>query len=1358
MKAIEVCRQEINHGKWRKDFVLDVCMWDKDERMVVLDALIEPNDVIYAQNFHPSEADFFVVFLTNRIGDGTIKEIHDRKNKLHQSIKDCTYIFLKDEPPKKIKGATPRQVADYEELSEWFARPFIREDSKKKVFSNSKIEPVLIEDNENFLSVFKSVLTEYLLEKYDEIIGEKAVVNFNPYPGLKPLSEEHAHCIFGRKKDIDRINKKRKQGCRFFMIYGSSGVGKSSLILAGVLGRLPGTCKKYTFNPQGEPSNQLAEILEGLLPDTTTLAIINKPKKALKGLKKALDGNDGLVIFIDQFERIYSVSSEEMTSFTRILMALEPIKKCTVIIAQRADQMQEWSSRPDLNNSDIWHLQPISHVRSTYLKDVITKPAIRANVPKPEDQLVYQLIEDFDDRENSTPLLALTLHELYVQSGNGERSMTLTDYVSMGGLKGLIDKRTIKLIDELNDLGFGKRHLHKLFSLVVDVNEYGKPISKVVKRKKIEKLFNTKTVEMLIKSFYLRTESDEGEQGSTLTLAHEVYFDEWPLLRSWVDDNRVELREIRDLEREALRWDEHGRSPAYLLPAERVETVSDFIKNSNHRIKPKYSKVVKSFINVSTMKMKQQMLKENILKGVIKKIDELLKEGIKVEKPLFDDSFAVFYDVFWGEKETIVTKQRNGMKSQDHSAINDKSVYQMTTNGLTLLHLAAISGRLDKIKYLFSSYGMDINSKSISHATPLSCASYCGNVDVVKLLLHLDANIEIKNSENGLKAIDWAVMNGHSEIVGLLMSKVKGQNEHMPIELSHGLIVSAAAGSHVTQLIKYLSEVENDKNRIKIIQEALYYSSNASSECVKILIEAGANPLFVYKNDHIFFHWLAAEGKYKIIKLILNTIKGFDVNKQNSKKITPLNMVLNYASVNVEPCIKILLKYGADPSITDDNDSNVLHIIARREQDFLLRYFIKDKRLNLEKRDKSRLTVLAIVAINGNMKLFKALLNAGANPESTDDEGNTVLMMVIRSSHENLLQLLLEKSNSLNVQATNRMGMNALMFASFQGDYPAIKILLKFFKGSAINAVDKSGMTALNYASEKGHSLVLDLLIDNGAIIPLWSQISTSKDKETKSLTSLKNKALGLLITKDLMTSPSDLWNIPPLIGKPGQWKTINKNTAVKLLGHLANTLNDDGYWINTSSVIRVRTLSLECYPDMLLCEAEVKLFDGENGLITFMYMDKKCILLNGTSDNFHKLNENKKIDLTDPKFVVEYLTLFCAGVQSDTNCPFTIVSNEIDIVFINKVNKKAAYWLKHGIKPHSKPEFDEKEEAWKISATIIYLGTIFEADFSLTKVGIVEMIDDQPSDTLIDLPVKTWGFWGNIRRDLTQLLQSEKL
>jgi hypothetical protein len=73
-------------------------------------------------------------------------------------------------------------------------------------------------------------------QKEEEPVWERGK---SPFPGLNAFSEEEARVFFGRNAEADQlIARLSKPDCRFLMVAGASGSGKSSLVRAGLIPRL----------------------------------------------------------------------------------------------------------------------------------------------------------------------------------------------------------------------------------------------------------------------------------------------------------------------------------------------------------------------------------------------------------------------------------------------------------------------------------------------------------------------------------------------------------------------------------------------------------------------------------------------------------------------------------------------------------------------------------------------------------------------------------------------------------------------------------------------------------------------------------------------------------------------------------------------------------------------------------------------------------------------------------------------------------------------------------------------------------------------------------------------------------------
>lgn len=118
-----------------------------------------------------------------------------------------------------------------------------------------------------------------------------------------------------------------------------------------------------------------------------------------------------------------------------------------------------------------------------------------------------------------------------------------------------------------------------------------------------------------------------------------------------------------------------------------------------------------------------------------------------------------------------------------------------------------------------------------------------------------------------------------------------------------------------------------------------------------------------------------------------------------------------------------------------------------------------------------------LTAVKSNdFQAVKKLMEAGADPNIADEEGDPLLMNAALYASPQLMELLLAKG--ANPNARNKDGETVLMWSVH--DREKIKLVLE--KGADINAKAKSGNTALLLASVGSDQYkTVKLLIDHGA-------------------------------------------------------------------------------------------------------------------------------------------------------------------------------------------------------------------------------------------------------------------------------------
>ncbi|MEI6513700.1 MAG: ankyrin repeat domain-containing protein [bacterium] len=116
----------------------------------------------------------------------------------------------------------------------------------------------------------------------------------------------------------------------------------------------------------------------------------------------------------------------------------------------------------------------------------------------------------------------------------------------------------------------------------------------------------------------------------------------------------------------------------------------------------------------------------------------------------------------------------------------------------------------------------------------------------------------------------------------------------------------------------------------------------------------------------------------------------------------------------------------------------------------------------------------------GNLKKVRTLIAKGVDMNSTDDDGQTPIMIAVKSRYVEVAKLLIEKdAEGADINAKDKRGDTALMFAAQEGFTNTVKMLIEL--GADVNATNIENETPLIYATFGGHTKTVKALLDMGA-------------------------------------------------------------------------------------------------------------------------------------------------------------------------------------------------------------------------------------------------------------------------------------
>ncbi|GEN07579.1 Serine/threonine protein kinase [Myxococcus fulvus] len=405
-----------------------------------------------------------------------------------------------------------------------------------------------------------------LLEALESLAREDTpthVPEGNPYRGLRAFEAEHRALFFGRRREC-RAVVERLRGESFLLITGDSGVGKSSLCLAGILpavveGGLEDGRRWHTVRlvPGRKPLGALCAALASLLVTEEELlveALRAEPACLARRLRARLGAREGLLVYVDQLEELATLAepNEAALAGQALGSLAEGASGVRLLASSRSDFLTRLTAVPGLGAEVPRALYLLRALTAEETREAVTGPSRVKGVRFESESLVDALVTAA--AEGGLPLLQFALAELWEARDTKTQHITQAALDSMGGVAGALARHADAAVERLlPDQRVAARGV-----LLRLVTADGTRARKTDRELAGDDPRYQAALEALVRARLLVAR--EAPEGTSYELAHEALLSGWDSLAHWLTE-AAERREVQALlETAAAHWEKHHHS------------------------------------------------------------------------------------------------------------------------------------------------------------------------------------------------------------------------------------------------------------------------------------------------------------------------------------------------------------------------------------------------------------------------------------------------------------------------------------------------------------------------------------------------------------------------------------------------------------------------------------------------------------------------------------------------------------------------------------------------------------------------------------------------------------------------------
>ncbi len=415
------------------------------------------------------------------------------------------------------------------------------------------------------LQRFGSAAPDATLAAFDRTSVTELAALECPYLGLHEFEEQDHRLFYGRRQ-LTYYLIRRLNDNRLLALVGPSGIGKTSLVMAGLLpslrdGALEGSQDWRFCLPVVPGSNPLANLVQALYGSnvvdldtltTRTRQLRREPSAILEFLGE-VPGKPA-VVFVDQFEEIFTLCSDEEVrqAFANCLMAIvrSTVTNHRVIVNLRSDFESKIATLSDFKEKFDEARVQVTPMSIGELRDAIIQPAQLVGL-QIDSRVVEAVANNVLGEQSALPLLQFTLRKLWEDRDPESNQITWQKYEVIRAGRVALCNAAEQLYKQIKKESADETAALK--KILVSMVEFDQTLTAVSRLTLVRDLFALdsdrdlidRVFKRLVQSGLVRMKRGSTPDDDQIELAHEALIQDWRL-RQWSEVKRepVALRQL----------------------------------------------------------------------------------------------------------------------------------------------------------------------------------------------------------------------------------------------------------------------------------------------------------------------------------------------------------------------------------------------------------------------------------------------------------------------------------------------------------------------------------------------------------------------------------------------------------------------------------------------------------------------------------------------------------------------------------------------------------------------------------------------------------------------------------------------